>query len=289
MLNNRKYKKLYNDYHKNGYVLIKNFLKKSECVKAAEWLNKQDQKKFANSWTEQEPGVPLAVFFSIHKKKTPLSKLINNEKILSFAAKLTKDKCYIYSSKVNLKKAWCGAVEYFHQDLVYWKDRGYPRQDLLSAMIFLEPHNIENAALNVIPKTHKLGFIKHEPFININGLSKYMIPPKTLDRLNKKTPSKIIKANVGDVLFFHMALVHGSSHNISSKGRMILLSQINTINNIPKEIENNSRKFNLSRALKEVKESKRRYLWFKKKYNKQLNSNKLTFHAPISKEERNKH
>lgn len=284
MTNNKN--KNINFYHTNGYVLLKNFLNKKECLKAASWLNRQKQEKFANSWTEQEPGVPLAVFFSIHRKKTPLSKLINNEKILDFASKLTGDKCYIYSSKVNLKKAWCGAVEYYHQDLVYWKDRGYPRHDLLSAMVFLEPHNINNAALNVIPKTHKYGFIKHEPFINLNGLSKFMIPPKTLDKLNKKNPAKIINANVGDVLFFHMALVHGSSHNISSRGRMILLSQINTINNIPKKIENKSRKFNLLRAKKELKESERRYNWFKKKYITQLKSDKLTFHAPISKMER---
>ena len=279
-------KKYYKSYHSNGFILLKNFINKNECLKAANWLNSQDQKKFANSWTEQEPGVPLAVYFSIHKKKTPLSKLINDEKILKFASMLTGDKCYIYSSKVNLKKAWCGAVEYYHQDLVYWKDRGYPRQDLLSAMIFLEPHNITNAALNVIPKSHKKGFIKHESFININGLYKFMIHPRKLNQLNRKNQPKIITANVGDVLFFHMALVHGSSHNISSKGRMILLSQINTINNIPNNIEKNSKKFNLYIAKKEMLESKRRYEWFKNKYKKQLLSKKLTFHAPISKEEK---
>jgi hypothetical protein len=286
MIFNKNKKKHINFYHTNGYVLLKNFLNKNECLKAALWLNRQKQEKFANSWTEQEPGVPLAVFFSIHRKKTPLSKLVNNKKILDFASELSREKCYIYSSKVNLKKAWCGAVEYYHQDLVYWKDRGYPRHDLLSAMVFLEPHNINNAALNVIPKSHKYGFIKHEPFINLNGLSKYMIPPKTLNKLDKKNPAKIINANVGDVLFFHMALVHGSSHNISSKGRMILLSQINTINNIPNKIENKSRKFNLIRAKKELKEAERRYKWFKKKYITQLKSKKLTFHAPIPKLER---
>ena len=248
-------------------------------------LDKKNQKKLANSWTEQEPGVPLAIYFAVHKGSTPISKLTNKPEILNFASKLAGDKCYIYSSKVNLKKAWCGAVEYFHQDLVYWRDRGYPREDLLSAMIFLEPHTIHNAPLNVFPKTHKLGFIKHEPFINLNGLAKYMIPPKILNKLNKKVPAQTIKANVGDVLFFHMALVHGSSHNISSEGRMILLSQINTINNIPKEIKKNSRNFNLLRAKREVVEAKRKFNWFKKKYETQLKSNKLTFSAAIAKEE----
>ena len=82
-----------------------------------------------------------------------------------------------------------------------------------------------------------------------------------------------------------MALVHGSSHNISSEGRMVLLSQINTINNIPKEIKKNSRKFNLLRAKREVVEAKRKLNWFKNKYETQLKSNKLTFSAAIAKEE----
>ena len=49
---------------------------------------------------------------------------------------------------------------------------------MLSAMVFLDPHQNYNAPLNIFPGTHKLGFIKHEPFINLNGLAKFMIGPK---------------------------------------------------------------------------------------------------------------
>ena len=199
---------------------------------------------------------------------------------------MVKDDVYIYSSKVNLKAPWCGAVEYFHQDLVYWRDRGYPREDMLSAMVFLEPHNDENAPLNIFPETHKLGFIKHEPFINTNGLAKFMVPPKKLNELKKKYGVKRINAKPGDVLFFHMACVHGSGHNISSKSRSVVLSQLNTKGNIPKNVEKNSKKFNLKRAKREFNEAQRRYKWFKDKYFKQLKSKKLTFSAPIVKQEK---
>ena len=72
--------------------------------------------------------MPLAVYFAVHKGSTPISKLTNKPEILNFASKLTGDKCYIYSRSKFLKSL-CGAVEYFHQDLVYWRDRGYPRED----------------------------------------------------------------------------------------------------------------------------------------------------------------
>ena len=88
---------------------------------------------------------------------------------------------------------------------------------MLSAMIFLEPHNDSNAPLNIFPKTHKLGFIKHDPFINVNGLAKFMVPPKTLDKLKKKYGVTKIKANPGDVLLPRSVVHPTSSAKISSE------------------------------------------------------------------------
>ena len=272
-------------YQKDGFVLLKNFISKKDCRDALQWLKNKNKKKLVKTWTETEPGVDAAVYFVVHKEKNLISNLVNNKKIMKFASYLADEKVYIYSSKVNFKAAWCGAVEYFHQDLVYWRDRGYPREDMLSAMVFLEPHNDINAPLNIFPKTHKLGFIRHDPFINVNGLAKFMVPPKTLSELEKKYGVHRINAEPGDVLFFHMGCVHGSSHNISPKSRTILLSQINTYSNKPKNVEINSRNFNLIRAKREVQEAKRKLKWFENKYKKQFNSKKLTFHAPISPEE----
>ena len=285
--NIKKFNKYLRHFDKHGYVLIKNFFTKKDCESAAKWLRRKNQKKLAKTWTEQEPGVPLAVYFVVHKGNSPISKLARNKSVLDFASKLVKDEVYIYSSKVNLKAAWCGAVEYYHQDLVYWRDRGYPREDMISYMIMLDPHKTHNAPLHVFPGTHKMGFIKHEPFININGLAKFMVPTKKLDQLKQKYGLKAINAKPGDVLFFHMGLVHGSSHNISGDNRMVVLSQINTKSNIPRDVNKNSKKYNLSRAKMELEESKRKYNWFKKKYTTQLRSKKLTFSAPIVSEEKN--
>ena len=287
MLNTKKISDYKKTYQKKGYVLVKNFIDKAKCKKALAWLKSQNKKKLAKSWTEQEPGVDLAVLFVVHSlTNNPVSKLANDKKILKLASELIEDKVYIYSSKVNLKAAWCGAVEYYHQDLVYWRDRGYPREDMLSAMVFLDPHGENNAPLNIFPGTHKLGFIKHEPFINLNGLAKFMVGPKKLSQLEKKFGLDTINAKPGDVLFFHMGVVHGSGHNISPNDRAVVLSQLNAESNVPNEVESNSRKFNLQRAKREYLESQRRLKWFKNKFKNQLKSKKLTFHAPIVGQEK---
>ena len=60
--------KIKKEYSNNGFVLLKNFLPKNECKQALKWLNKKNKKKLAKTWTEQEPGVDLAVYFVVHKK-----------------------------------------------------------------------------------------------------------------------------------------------------------------------------------------------------------------------------
>lgn len=268
-------------YLRDGFYLCRGLFSPEIATNAAAWLHAQDQTALAKSWTEQEPGVPLAVYSVVHHGADPIAELISDERIIDMAGRLMGKPTYIWASKVNLKTAWCGTAEYYHQDLVYWKDRGYPKDEMLSCMVFLEKHSIYNAALHVLPGTHRYGFIQHEPFININGLSKRMIPPSTMDRLHMEHGLVVIDAEPGDALFFHTSLVHGSSHNISPNGRMVVIAQLNTVGNEPVAVSVQARQFNLARAQMECESAARRYQYFKEKYEQQLASDNLTFCAPI--------
>ena len=73
------------------------------------------------------------------------------------------------------------------------------------------------------------------------------------DKLKKKYGLKAVVAKPGDILFFHASLVHGSSHNISPNGRMVIVSRINSMSNLPKNVNKKAILFNLSRAKKEYK------------------------------------
>lgn len=274
------------EYRSKGFYLRRGLFSPETATNAAAWLYAQDQLALAKSWTEQEPGVPLAVYSVVHHGLDPIAELVTDTRIRDVASALMGKPTYIWASKVNLKAAWCGTAEYYHQDLVYWKDRGYPRDEMLSCMVFLQKHSLANAALHVLPGTHRYGFIPHMPFININGLSKRMIPPATMDRLYKEHGLVVIDAEPGDALFFHTSLVHGSSHNISPDGRMIVLAQMNTVGNEPREVSVQAKQFNLLRAQMEYEEAGRRYQYFKKKYEQQLGSDDLVFCPPIPEQER---
>ncbi len=273
-------------FNRDGFYLHRGLFGAQAVGDAVAWIKTQNPRVLARSWTEQEPGVPLAVYSVVHQSDNPVAQLVTDPRILEMAGKLMSEPTYIWASKVNVKAPWCGTAEYYHQDLVYWKDRGYPKDDMLSCMVFLEKHNIHNAALHVLPGTHQYGFIPHQPFININGLSKRMVPPETLDKLYKKHGLVVIDAEPGDALFFHTSLVHGSSHNISPDGRMVLLAQLNTIGNEPREVSMQAKEFNVSRAQMEFQEAGRRYQYFKEKYEQQVASDELTFCPPIPLQEK---
>jgi len=269
----------------NGFYLLEGAFQREKAEGTAHWLKSQDLEVLAKTWTEQEPLVPLAVYTNVHQNDSPIAKIASDPELLKIATRFMGDEVYIWSSKVNLKAAWCGTADYFHQDFVYWTERGYKKMDLMSCMIFLEPHGILNGGLRVFPGSHREGFLDHAPFIDINGLSKFMVPPRTLNRLQKTYGYKIIEAQPGDVLFFHAGLVHGSSHNMDHQSRMGILSQLNTRKNIPVDVKYNAKQFNLKRAKMEFIESERRLIWFKQKYESQLNSEDIEFNSPIPKEE----
>lgn len=272
-------------FQEHGYVLLKNFLPAEDLIEANKWISTQDPHSLTRSWMDTEPEVPCAVYQNIHKAQTPVAKCASNPKVLETASKLMNDEAYIWSSKVNMKAAWAGTAEYYHQDFVYWKDRGYSESKMLTCMMPLEHQDVENAALHVFPGSHKEGFIEHTPFCNINSLSKFMVHPKKLDELYKKYGLAAITAEPGDALFFHTNIVHGSAHNISPRSRRIILSQMNTRGNVPEDTKVNAKQFNLNRAEFEINKLKERLAQLEEKYNKEKNSEELVFNSPIQEED----
>lgn len=273
-------------FRREGYHIHRRLFDPAVAREAREWLRTQDPAALVKSEGEQEPGVPLAVFSVVHIGDHPIARVARDPRLLEIAGALMGDPVYIWASKVNLKAAWCGTAEYYHQDLVYWKDRGYPRDEMLSVMILLDPHTVRNAALHVIPRSHQLGAIEHAPFINVNGLAKFMVPPGTLDRLHAEHGLVAIEGEPGDAVFFHARLVHGSSHNISPHPRMVILSQLNLVGNEPSEAASRARQFNLRRAEFELREAERRHTALKRKYETQVASDAPTFAPPVPERER---
>ncbi len=247
-------KNLYANFKKNGFVLVKNLIDKKDLKlisKRLDYLSKMQKDGRGLS----EPGTKKALIHSIHHDII-LKKIIQNKNWFNEISclLLKSENIYTWNAKSNLKNRWIGSVEYYHQDYIYWKGLGFKSSNMLNCMIFIDDHSHYNAGLWVFPKTHKKMF-KHEKFLNINSLQKYFVSPKILDKLNLKEPAIPIQAKAGSCLFFHSKLIHGSSHNISSKNRRILLYDISSLKAFKSAKKDKIQSFNRKERIKfELKE-----------------------------------
>ena len=247
-------KNLYNNFKKNGFILVKNLINKKDLKlisKRLTYLSKTQKDGRGLS----EPGTKKSLIHSIHHDII-LKKIIQNKNWFNNISchLLNSENIYTWNAKSNLKKRWIGSVEYYHQDYIYWEGLGFKSSNMLNCMIFIDDHSHYNAGLWVFPKTHKKMY-KHEKFLNINSLQKYFISPKILDKLNLKEPAVPIQAKAGSCLFFHSKLIHGSSHNISSVNRKILLYDISSLKDFKSAKQDKIQSFNRKERIKfELKE-----------------------------------
>ncbi len=236
-------KKDLKSFEKSGYLLVNNVLKNNELQDIRKVLKKLEKiQKSSRGVTE--PGVKKSLIHSLHKEKG-LNKIIEEKNwFQEFSKKLLKTSSVsVWNAKSNLKQRWNGSVEYFHQDFIYWRELGFQSSKMLNCMVFIDDHSHLNGGLWIFPGSHKKLY-KHKSFLNINSLHKYFIHPNLLDKLSLKFKPLSITAKKGSCLFFHSKLIHGSSHNISSQDRKILLYDVSTTEHFERANKLKIRTFN---------------------------------------------
>lgn len=104
-----------------------------------------------------------------------------------------------------------GAAVRWHQDIpyLYWSSGGHPNQGRptthpvpnFTTDIYLEPSNETNGCLYVVPGTHKEGSVDVDKMVAEHG---FFLPDAVP-----------VEVEPGDVVFHHVAVVHGSPENHS--------------------------------------------------------------------------
>ena len=218
-------KELLSFYNANGWVSIKNSIKKPEIKEmqndlnnffkkhtgrnyndAMIFLNKSNKKKLFNLYKISSK------IYSIKKTIGRLSetvKILNNNlkyPVLQFESTyigfLPKDKRLTYD---------------YHQESSYQKNF----QDLVSIHfpIFYKA-TVKNGTMSALNKSHKLGHLSY----NKRRLSRDAFSnliPKNINQIEKNFDEIHYELNVGDVLFFHKDLIHKSNFNNSNYCRPV--------------------------------------------------------------------
>ncbi len=150
-----------------------------------------------------------------------------DENIIGKVKKLIGEDIYIWSSAFFAKAPGEGKMVSFHQDNPYWQ---LTTTNVVTAWVALTESNSNSGALQVVPKSHKIGLIKK---LDVkNPRQSYLKGEKTtsssdllsynqnLDEFIKKNPPETIELSPGEFSIHHVNAVHGSGINKSNNYRI---------------------------------------------------------------------
>ncbi len=219
------------DYERDGYVIIKDFLKSEEVNKLYKIATGDDTlQKHAFDLNDQSgKKTKLTLWYTPGNDAYGL--LTKSERMVKSVDKLMEGDSAVchFHSKLMQKEPKVGGAWEWHQDYGYWYKNEFllPGQ-MMSVMVAITDANKENGCLQVIKGSHQMGRIEHGFAGEQVGASQHYV-----DLALKTMELVYVEIKAGDALFFHSNLLHRSEANLSDKPRWSLISVYNRSANIP--------------------------------------------------------
>tara|TARA_B000000441_G_C21675250_1_gene309865 strand:- start:13 stop:774 length:762 start_codon:yes stop_codon:yes gene_type:complete len=202
----------------NGWLKVSCLFKKEEIKKITNEVNKFLRKNFLK-YNGRD------INFTNYSKKFNQINSFHKLDDCKFVKKLSKNRKLVNITKnlLSCKKVKLKASEYFakpkktglyvpiHQDNYYWN---IINGDALTVWIALSKTRKKNGAVLYFNKSHKNGIYPHKASY-AKGSSQTLRNSNILLKFNKATP----ELNIGDAIFHHCQVLHGSRPNKSNTSR----------------------------------------------------------------------
>jgi non-heme Fe2+,alpha-ketoglutarate-dependent halogenase len=150
-----------------------------------------------------------------------------NEEIINNVKKIIGPNIYIWSSAIFAKAPGSGKVVSFHQDNPYWQ---LTTENVVTAWVALTNSNSESGALQIVPRSHKLGLLKKLDVEDaraayVKGLktteaNDMLSYKQDLNDFLLKNKPITISLKPGEYSIHHVNTVHGSAQNQSKNYRI---------------------------------------------------------------------
>jgi len=218
-MNNEDIKK---HYYENGYVILKSNFSLEECNDLKKYLDSMPPKVFI-PFTEIPWGWGNLI------DDNNLKFIVNDDTTNNLLSQILGD--YVYNHLyVHNKVKWYGLLENWHQEVYNIKTfaPGYDKEDwdcFAQVYVPLDPQNLENGCLKIIPKSHKMGVLEHIDFIGPNMGHKRITTNTDIEKAYQEYGILNLELNPGDVVIFNHLLLHGSTSNNSPFNRRAIVLQ----------------------------------------------------------------
>ncbi|WP_159475095.1 phytanoyl-CoA dioxygenase family protein [Dyadobacter sp. 3J3] len=217
-------------YHRDGYLILKGFFDEAE-VKKLYHVAIEDDAVSKNAINVNDSSGKRSKLSLWYKPGDDIYGLLTRGVTLVGAVDnlLEGDSavCHFHS-KLMQKEPRVGGAWEWHQDYGYWYKNEFllPNQ-MMSVMVAITEANKANGCLQVIKGSHQMGRVEHGFSGEQVGASQRFVD------LSLKTMELVyVELEAGDTLFFHSNLFHRSEANLSDRPRWSMISCYNRARNI---------------------------------------------------------
>lgn len=192
-------------YHDLGYV--KGFRVFSDAEVA------RFQEEYEKLLRMLPPGKTMSFVNWWHKRNDFIYNLCTDPRLLDFVEDILGPNFYLWGSHFFVKDPGDGTVVPWHQDAQYWP---LSPQNAVTVYIAFTDCDAENACLQVIPRTHRAGRLRHHTSDDGSYVLKQEIDAGEFDPAD--AVDMVLKA--GEISLHHDGLAHGSTANNSHRRRV---------------------------------------------------------------------
>ncbi|HXB35247.1 MAG TPA: phytanoyl-CoA dioxygenase family protein [Puia sp.] len=218
------------DYHRDGYLIVKNFLSGEEIDKLY-GIATEDEALHNHAFDlNDQTGKKTKLTLWYNPGDDSFGLLTRGKRMVESAGFLMDGNSSVchFHSKLMQKEPRVGGAWEWHQDYGYWYKNEFLFPDqMISIMIAITTANKANGCLQVIGGSHKMGRIEHGFAGEQVGASQHYV-----DLALNTLPLVYVELEPGDALFFHANLLHRSAANLSDRARWSLISVYNRQANV---------------------------------------------------------
>jgi phytanoyl-CoA hydroxylase len=211
-------------YQDNGYVLVKGLLSRAEAAELrAEAHGIVERlsaiKSMEATWGSAKDvamgqATSLLHCHNVQYYSAGFARFIVDDRLTSAAAQLIgSPNVQLHHNKVFIKPPEKGSPFPLHQDHPFFP---HERHSMIAAVLHMDDALLEKGCIRVVPGSHKLGPLQHQP------AGGWHLPFQQYPLES----SLACPAEAGDVLFFSYLTVHGSGINESGEARTTILVQM---------------------------------------------------------------
>lgn len=219
-------------FHKQGYLLLKNFADTNLCDEIVEVVKEHIEVMTPPIETEQEyldiDGNPvLRRLRQVYDRDKVFQRWMRERKIRPILRQLLGQSPVItlaHHNSIMTKMPSRTSRTEWHQDIRYWN---YKTDDLVSVWLALGNETLQNGVLEFIPGSHKMYFQANQ------------FDEKLRFREDLEINQELIKKRIhfeldkGDVVLFHAKVLHAAGENQAFEPKISFVYTVRALSNKP--------------------------------------------------------